>query len=263
MKLKNFLKLTFFLAAVICFSYLASNDESSQRGDYSILPSQTVEDGYVPITVILDPFQKVEIYPEIFEEIESIPFKLGQSFKKGDILLKMKNRFYETQMQKALKGVEYAKEDLKIKESLYKDKLISTLEILQTEFNLATAKNSLEEANKAYQSTVIIAPFNGKIGAIHVTEYERPVRVKSMMDIFDDSKIIAKFIIPAYLLPHFSIGQTIPIFIKDLNETFSAKLIRIGAEINPVSLTVNLEAEIDNENGIIIPGMASSFEIAP
>lgn len=211
-------------------------------------------------TVILDPIEKVEVFPEIFEEIETIPFKLGQSFKKGDLLLKMKNDFHTSQLERTIKALEYAEEDLKIKESLYKDKLISTLELLQTELNLAISKSNLEEATRNYQWTIVFAPFDGKIGAIYVREYERPLRQKPMMSIFNDHKIIAKFLIPADLLPLFYIGQSFPIYIRDLQKSFPAKLIRIGGEINPVSLKVNLEAEIDNPEHVIIPGMSSFLE---
>ncbi|MCE2982424.1 MAG: efflux RND transporter periplasmic adaptor subunit [Parachlamydia sp.] len=215
----------------------------------------------VPVTVILDPLERVEIFPEIFEEIEKIPYRLGESFRKGDLLLKMKNQFYISQRQKALKGLEFAKENLKIQESLYKDKLISTLEIIKAEGDLATAQNNLDEATRNLDATIVIAPFDGKIGLISVREYERPVRQKSMMQIFNDRVILAKFFIPAHLLPRFSIGQTLPIFVKDLQKKFPAKVTRIGAEINPVSLTVNLEAEIENWDGSLIPGMSSYLEI--
>jgi membrane fusion protein, multidrug efflux system len=225
-------------------------------------PHLQPETDKIPITftVILDPMEKVEVFPEIFEEIETIPFRMGQSFKKGDLLLRMKNQFYASQLEKTIKALEFAEEDLKIKESLHKDKLISTLELLQTELNLATAKSNLDEAARNYQWTIVIAPFDGKIGAIHVREHERPVRQKSMMNIFNDHKIIAKFLIPAYLLPKFHIGQILPIYIRDRHKSFPARLIRLGGEINPVSLKVNVEAEIDNPDGAIIPGMSSFFE---
>lgn len=219
------------------------------------------ENREVTVNVILEPIEKVEVFPEIFEEVEKIPFRLGQSFKKGDVLLKMKNDYYLAQVKKTFKAVEFAQEDIKIKESLYKDKLISTLELLQTELKLEEARSNLEEAMRNYNATLIIAPFDGKIGAIHVSEFERPVRQKAMMLIFNDKNIIAKFIIPAHLLSKFKLGQTIPIYVKELDKTIDSKLIHIGAEINPISFTVNLEAEIDNENGELIPGMASFLEI--
>ncbi|MBA2369224.1 MAG: efflux RND transporter periplasmic adaptor subunit [Candidatus Protochlamydia sp.] len=248
------------LIAITFFSpLLVAQDDLENELDESELPAE--EKPVIKITVILDPLERAEIFPEIFEEITTIPFKLGQKFKKGDLLLKMNNFYYISQVKKGLKNVELAKEDLKIKESLHKDKLISTLDLLQVELNLATAQSALDEAKKNLQSTVIIAPFDGKIGSLNVREYERPARQKAMMEIFNDRYIIAKFYIPASMLPRFTLGKTIPIHIKALNKVFPAKLIRKGAKINPVSLTINLEAEIDNFEETIIPGMESYLEL--
>lgn len=213
------------------------------------------------ITVILDPIEKVEFFPGVIEEIETIPFRLGERFKKGDLLLEMKNRVYEAGLNKTFSALKFAEEDLKIKESLYKDKLISTLELMQTELNLSTALSNFAEATRNYQLTQIHAPFDGKIGFVYVREHERPSPQKAMLEIFNDKKILAKFLIPATLLPEFYLGQTLPIYVKDINRTFFATLTRMGGEINPVSLTVNMEALIDNSDRILIPGMASHFII--
>lgn len=209
------------------------------------------------ITVILDPVESVEVYPEVIEEVEETPFKLGQSFKEGDILLKMKNQPYLSQLDKAKAGLDFAAEDLKIKESLHKDKLISTLELLQTELNLAIAQSAFDEAYRNYMLTMVIAPFDGKIGYISVNKYERPVRQKVMMRIFNDKTITAKFLINSHLLPRFQLGQSLPVYVQDLRQSFQANLTNIGCEINPVSSKVKMEAEIDNSDGVIIPGMAS------
>lgn len=213
------------------------------------------------IPVILDPLESVEIYPQLFEEIEEIPFHLGQSFKKGDLLLRMRNQFYKTQLEKTKVALEFAEEDLKIKESLFKDKLISNLDMIQARMNLATAESNLAETARLYNQSFVLAPFDGKIGSIQVRKYERPIPQKSMMSIFNARTIIAKFLISAHLLSQFQIDQTIPITIVDLNQTIPAKLIRIGREINPVSLKVHMEAEIDNFDGAIIPGMASFIRL--
>jgi membrane fusion protein, multidrug efflux system len=261
MNTKNYQAFFCALFLLITLSLYPRLDSNSEEKSIQNPPPPPQVLSSIMIPVILAPSQKIDVYPEIFEEVQSLPFKLGQSFKKGDLLLKMKNGFYEAQLNKALKGVEFAKEDLRIKESLYKSTLISTLEFLQGELNLVTAIAAQDEAERNYQATLILAPFDGKIGAIHVRKYERPVRYKSMMEIFNDKTLTAKFIIPASLLPRFAVGQPLLIFVKDLNRTVPAQLTYIGAEINPISWTVNLEAEVDNTGGSLMPGMASFFEI--
>jgi len=227
--------------------------ESSQTAPNPSLPEYSA----IVIPVILDASERAEIFPEISETVESIPFKLGQRFKKGDILLKMKNYVYRSLLDKAILGIDYAKEDLRVKESLRESNLISQLELMQSKFNLATAQAQKDEASKNYKATMVIAPFDGRIGALHIREYERPVPQKSMLEIFNDRKIIARMIIPSSYLPQFAIGQKIRIYVRDLGRKVGARVKHIGAEINPVSGTVNLEAEIDNSDGTLVIGMVS------
>jgi membrane fusion protein, multidrug efflux system len=208
------------------------------------------------IPVILDAHERVLVYPALFEEIESIPFKLGQHFKKGDVLLKMRNALYKSQLEKAYLATDVAIEDLRVKKSLQEDNLISLLELLQSKANLAAASALKEEALRNFQATRILAPFDGKIGGIFTRVNERP-----LMEIFNDKKIIAKLIIPSTLLTRFQIGQIIPIYVKDLERSFAAKIIRIGAEINPVSGTVDMEAELDNQDQSLMIGMPSFLTI--
>jgi multidrug efflux pump subunit AcrA (membrane-fusion protein) len=270
MNLKNYLHLIFLLIPLFFFCHLLSNEDFIRKIPSDLSENQFLleagnpveENSKITVMVILEPYQKVEVYPEIFEEVECIPFKLGESYRKGDLLLKMKNQFYASQLTKGLKGLEFAKEELKIKESLYKSALISFIELAQAEFNLAAAKAAFDEAERNFQASFVLAPFDGKIGAIRIREFERPIRQKSMMALFNDKILLARFIIPSSLLHNFSIGQIISVTIKDLNKSVPAKLIRIGAEINPVSWTINLEAEINNFDGSLMPGMASFFEIS-
>lgn len=215
----------------------------------------------IEIPVILDAYERAEIYPEVIEVVEHIPFRLGERFKKGDLLIQLKNNYFKSQVEKTISGVEYAAEDVRVKESLRKSNLISLLELMQSKYNLATAQAQKDEALKNYYATVIIAPFDGTVGAVRVREYERPIPQRPMMDIFNDRIIIAKLIIPSAYLSYFSIGDEIPIYIKDLGRTVEARVQRIGTEINPVSGTVNLEAEIDNFEGDILIGMISHFTL--
>jgi RND family efflux transporter MFP subunit len=283
MKFKSYVKMILTVAVFFCAFQLYSTDSLKRDGK----PAQQNEDvskvvnvpepqpvppptekakPEVPkiiIPVILDAYERIEIFPEVFEEVESVPFKLGQHFKKGDLLIRMKNFAYKSQVDKALAGVDYAVEDLRVKESLRQSNLISLLDLMQAKFNLATAITQRDEALRNYQATVIFAPFDGRVGALRIREYERPSRQKSMMEIFNDRKIIARMIIPSSLLPQFGIGQKIRIVIRDLNETVTARVTRVGAEINPVSGTINVEAEIDNLDGRLIPGMVSFVTVEP
>lgn len=249
-----YLKIAFLFLALLIVSM---NEPSGDGEDVSL-------ERYIPsvmIPVILDASERAEIYPIIFDEVLEIPYRLGQSFKQGDLLLRMRNDVYKAEYQKAKHAVDLATEDLRVKESLQASNLISVLELLQSRASLSMANAQMAEALRNYKSTLIIAPFDGKIATIHTRLYERPLQQRSMLEIFNDKVLIARLIIPASSLSRFFIGQEVPIFVKDVNKTVTAKIIHIGAEINPVSNTVNIEGEIDNADGGLMMGMVSFLNL--
>ena len=207
--------------------------------------------------VILEPIERTDVYPEINARIKAINVKMGDSFQTDDLLLRMENKVYYAQVEKTEKAVEKTKEDLSVKKSLYEKKLISYLELVGAEASLAEAEADYAIAHKNLISTIIIAPYSGKVAAVNARQYEIPPKDKPMLELINDKVLLAKFIVPASLQNNFKKGDTVYIYVKDLNKAFPATIARVGAEINPVSYTINVEAEIDNSKGDLTTGMAS------
>ncbi|MFQ5729701.1 MAG: efflux RND transporter periplasmic adaptor subunit [Waddliaceae bacterium] len=207
--------------------------------------------------VILEPLERTEIYPEVNARIEVIKVKMGDSFKEEELLLRMENKVYYAQVEKTKKAIEKATEDLSVKKNLYEDGLISYLELLESEANFAEAEADYEIAHKNLTSTIIIAPYDGKVATVYARLHEIPPKEKPMIEILNDRTLLARFIIPATYLTKLKKGNPVFIYIKDLDQILPATIARVGAEINPVSYTINVEAEVDNSQGKLASGMAS------
>ena len=114
--------------------------------------------------------------------------------------------------------------------------------------------------------TQVLAPYSGRVVAVNVADGEYPNREfhykdKPLIEIVNDTKMLAKVLVPANLLSQIHLGQLLTVRVNETGQTVSGKLTRIGAMIDPVSSTVPIEAEIDNANGALIGGMTGMADL--
>ena len=206
--------------------------------------------------VVLEPLERTEVYPEVYTRVVEINKKLGDSFKKGDLILQMDNEVFKAVLEKAVQARLKAEKELQVKSSLFQEKLVSELELKDAELALASAKADESLAKKNLESAAVVADYSGKVATIYVRLWEVPQRDKPMIELVDDSKLVAKLFVPSDRLQQVAPGNVIYIYVKELGEITQATITRTGAVINPASSTVKIEAEIDNRRGKWKSGMS-------
>lgn len=207
--------------------------------------------------VILEPVEHTLITPMVTTRVVEIPFKLGDSFHKGDLLIKFENDLFKANLVKARKILIKALEDLKVKTALQKDHLMSEMEVLDAEANVSIAEADYVSAKDNFNESEIRAPYDGKVSAVAIHLYELPARDKPILEIFNDKKLIANFLVPSHYLKVVHVGDPVYIHINDTHEIVTAIIKRFSPNVNAASGTIKIEAEIDNRNGHIKSGMQS------
>ena len=192
---------------------------------------------------------------EVVSQVVKINKKMGQTFKKGELLIKLNDVLFLSNVKKAEASLEKAKVELDAKKQLFKDNVASLFELKEGEANVATAKADLALAKRNYQATDILAPYDGKVISVNIEEYETPQLGKSLIDVVDDNVLIARFLVPSSFLPKIKEGTPFVIQLKETGEKIPVKISRIGSVIDPSSGTVKIEADIDNSKGKIRTGM--------
>lgn len=260
-----------FSALFLCAFHCAYSDQgtplasnNAHSGSAALLMQKTPPQAsdYDPLDTLtfpnlLEPESRTEFYPEVIARITAIPFKMGDRFNEGDLLVGMQNKVYEAQRFKAEKLLAKAERDLEVKQELYRKKLISLLDVKEAEANLASAEAERQTAEQNLSATQVRAPYAGRVATVHARVFEIPPKDKPLLAIINDNCLLAKFIVPAELLPRLKIGRIAYIYVEDLHWVFEARVQRIGAEVNPVSNTINVEAVLDNRHHTLISGMAS------
>lgn len=243
------------IKAKVCFLYLIVL-LCETAGIAQEVPTQIFQ-------VILESLHYTQVYPEVFSRVVYLPKKLGESFQEGELLLKLDNDVYKANYMKAKKISEKAEADLHVKQELFQQQLLSVLELKESEAALASAHADVVMAEKSIAGSEIRAGYRGKIANVTIRLFELPERDKPMLAYLNDESIIAKFLLPSFLLKRVQIGERLYILIMDTEEIIPARIIHIGPDVNPTSGTVKIEAEFANPESRWKCGMTSfaSFDL--
>lgn len=232
----------------------AANDSPIDK--IPLTPVSTAQEKEEIYSVVLDPKQRTRVFPEIHTKILKISKKLGERFEKGEVLILLDDRVLKETYEKAFVKLQREKTNLSAKQELYKEKIASLLDLKDAEASKAEAEADLALAKKSLRASVIRAPYSGKVVDLFIEEHEIPQPNKEILEIVDDSILVAKLLVPSSLVRDIEIGMPLKVKILETGEIVSAKIVRIGSVIDAASSTLKVEAEIENPDGKLKAGMS-------
>jgi len=233
------------LSVAVLLGVLSPNEVQGQSGTYHI---------------ILDPKERTKLSTRINSPVKKINKRMGDSFKKGDLLIQLDDEIFTANFIKAKAILQQAKTDLDAKKSLFEDDAASLFELKEAEAQSAIAYAELVGARETLDETKVLAPYNGKVVSLYIEEYELPASGAELIEVIRDDILVAKFL--ASSKEELKLGMPLFITLNETGETLQAIITRISPEIDPSSGTIKVEAEIDNKNGKHLPGMSgvASFQ---
>lgn len=250
--------------------------------------------GSLPLTQrlsgIVEAKNQIEIYPEISAIITDVFVKNGDFVKKGDALLKLRDKEFSERLKQANAGYQIALAQLKqakarmneINNELARTQkladqgLTSTtdLETVQTraisaeadvnlaEARLEQAQATVEERNESLAQTTIKAPISGTIGN---RDAETGMLVSTNRRLFtlgQLEQVRVKVILTDRMLNYISEGQRAEIAnVNSADGIMTASLSRISPFLNPVTHSTEAEIDMQNPDGDLKPGMFVTVDI--
>ncbi|MDR8393707.1 efflux RND transporter periplasmic adaptor subunit [Aliifodinibius sp. S!AR15-10] len=241
-------------------------------------------------TVIAE--NQVELYSEISGRIAEVLVNNGDEVQKGDPLVRLVDDQYREQVQQAQAGyrisnarlkqsrarlkqleAEYKRTKTLADQDLSSDLEIETLEaqlesaqadVELAEAELAQAESNLEEQREVLAKTVVRAPISGSVGQRNA---EMGMQVSSNTHLFtigNLGNLRVEVILTEDMLNRIEIGQTAEILAPEKDgqaRVIQAELSRISPFLNPVARSTEAEIDVNNEDGILRPGMFVPVDI--
>ena len=240
--------LTFYSFFILSSSYAAEDDD--------LFSSGMVADN---VRGLIKPVEKAIISSEISGKIKSIPFKSGDAFKKGDLLVDFDCSFYRADMASADAAYKSKQKVYENNKQLLALNAISDIDvdISKSEVEMARAERTMRTIK--VNQCKIKAPYNGRVIEVAVNEHETVPADREILSILNDNDLEIELIVPSNWLNWLKTGESFAFQVDETGQTLDAKVNKIGAVVDPVSQTIKLIGKFkDKQLDGVLSGMSGT-----
>jgi len=225
-----------------------------------IMPSSIYDRIDLPAQV--ESWVELKIMSEVSGRAVKVAAKEGSRVTKGDLIAQLDSRDYENALASASAEYELAKLDLQRNRSLYTEELISRAQLDQAIAKVNTIEASVRNAELNVERAAIRAPISGLVNHLDVKEglfmdAHDPVGI-----ILDNSRVKVTVGIPEADVNEIKKLSHFDVTIEALgNRTLKGRKHFLSQSPESLAHLYQLEIEVDNSNGAILPGMFARVNI--
>jgi multidrug efflux pump subunit AcrA (membrane-fusion protein) len=207
--------------------------------------------------------ERVDYRSDISVPVSKANVREGMSFKQGDILVEFDCTQLDAQTQAAKAAVNAASIEHRTKKRLHQYQAAGKSEVQLAAAKAVEARAQLKVQQAANRSCAFEAPFDGRVVALNALAHEHPPADKPVITIIKDSALELELIVPSIWLRWLKAGEGFDLAIDETGETGSARVERIGAEVDPVSQTIKLIAVFQAQPTSVLAGMSGTARFKP
>ena len=200
--------------------------------------------------------QEAVLSSELAARIENIAVKEMQRFQKGDLLIQFDCSLYEAQKDVVSANANGALIKLKSDEQMLQMRSIGKYELELSISEYEKAKSELRIAELNVERCQIKAPFDGAVEEVVVNTFETIQPQVELMKIIQTDILELEMVVSSEWISWLTIGHPIKVYIDEIQKEFDASVSGIGANVDPVSQTIQLKGTITNASPALLPGMS-------
>jgi len=231
---------------------------------------------YLEISGNLEAVNDALVISQVSEKMDRIIKPVGSRVKKGDIIAVLDNQIWDESLKQAHASLEsitarheQVKMDYERYQRLYEEKAVSQQQWEKIRTSWQEAEATLAQLNAAYQqarvqfeNTYIKAPFDGVVGSLFYDVGQMIPLGQPVAKIINTNLMKARLNIPDNHIRQIDVGQTVIARFPSLPEkSFSGILESADPAIDPLSRTVEVEVNYQNQDGLLKSGMYGQFLI--
>ena len=209
----------------------------------------------------LRPRRRATLAAEIGGVIEALPVRLGDPVSKGQVVARIDTRALEQQLAEATALHDQAVDRAKRAESLFERRSITEQQKVDAVAGKNVSAARLAGVRLALEKAQIRAPWSGRVAKRHAEEGDFAIPGQPLVELVEVDRIIVAAAAPATDVPHLDRGTPVSVTVDVLpGEVFEGEVIRLGAELDPSTRTLAIEAELPNPDGKLRPGLYGRLE---
>jgi len=210
----------------------------------------------------LSPQRFTTIAAEISAKVELLPVPESGRFEKGQAILQFDCDLQRAQLEKA-KAAQFAAEQTYISnQRLFELNSVGKLELDVSQAEFSKAKADAESNATIVKKCIVYAPYGGRVAEQKVREQQYVQPGQALLEILDDSVLEFEFIAPSRWLSTVKPGRAFRVHIDETGKSYPAKILRVGARVDPVSQSVKMVGAIDGSFPELVAGMGGRVSMS-
>lgn len=214
------------------------------------------------IRVQLEARRHATIASELAGRLAALPLEPGEHFAEGDPLAQLDCALHEARLSRAQAAEQAARRQLDVAENLDRLQSISIAELTRAQSDVAQmrAERVLEQTLVA--RCQVLAPYAGRVAKRHVEPGEYVREGDPLLDIYQASDYRVTLLAPSTWLPRLAPGQRFEVRLDETGRRYPAEIVRLGAEVDPLSQSIKVVGRLLDEPGDLLPGMSGSAQFS-
>jgi RND family efflux transporter MFP subunit len=198
------------------------------------------------------------ISSELVATIIRIPYRPGQQFARGAPIVQYDCRRYIADLAGATAEAAAAEQTVVMNNGLRRRQAIGAHELAISLAKLDQAKARIQSFKVQTGQCTIRAPYDGYVTEQFINEFEMPQPNTPLLRIVKKGGLKLGLIVPSQWLNWLEPDLVFGFHVEETNANYSARILRVGAIVDPISRTATIEAELIAPSRRVRPGMSGT-----
>jgi membrane fusion protein (multidrug efflux system) len=204
----------------------------------------------------LSAVQGVTVAAELDGRIAEVDFEAGKAVKAGDVLLRQDTTVEEAELRSAQAAAHLAKVNLARTSELLEKATVSQSQYDSDEANYEQAVAAADNIQATIDKKTIKAPFSGQLGIRLINLGQNLKAGDSIVSLQALNPIFVDFYLPQQELAQLKPGLSVQVSGDSMGgKSVEGKLTAISPDVDASTRNVRVQATVDNDGGILHPGM--------
>ncbi len=202
------------------------------------------------------------LYPEYAGILNNINVTEGQKVTKGQILATIDDGGLNQQLSQLEIQRDLAKTTYERQERLWKQKIGSELQYLQTKSTYEAQEKAVKQLQEQIKKTKVVAPFNGIVdevitekGALVSPGQSPLIRVVNLDEMYIETAV------PENYISSVKQGRPVEVEFPVIGITVDTKVGPVANYINPANRTFKIEVPLPNKDNMLKPNLTAKIKV--
>ena len=243
---------------------LSSPDIALRLGDTGPLYTGSIPSApSVPTArVVVKAEQNVAISAEINARITRMPFKEGDRFEAGAVLVEFDCQRIRAELAAAQAANKLHRNAYETMSHLQKLGSSGVYNVRQAQFEMERSAAEVDSLKAKQATCTIRAPFAGAVVERLAAAHEVVSPNQPVLKIVDRAEPELQLIVPSSWREWLTVGTTFEVDIDENRRSYQASVQNISGAVDPVSQTLRVLARLQGNAGEVMPGMSGMARFA-